>query len=191
MQPIAAAPRTPRGAIADLCCGAEVVRHDARPCLRSDSCLCTRIDPMHAYRRTAKASPRGVKQLRSAGAQKVWSETASGAKTERAQLRRALDQLERGDVLMVTRLDRLARSTRDLLNIIATIADKRAGFRSLGDTWADTTTAHGDRHGGTCFDSGLAQVPEPPDPGGSSPAGKDMIMSSHTVFEATRARRAS
>ncbi len=46
-------------------------------------------------------------------------------------------------VLMVTRLDRLARSTRDLLNIMATIAEKRAGFRSLGDTWADTTTAHG------------------------------------------------
>ena len=44
---------------------------------------------------------------------------------------------------MVTRLDRLARSTRDLLNILATIADKKAGFRSLGDTWANTTTAHG------------------------------------------------
>ena len=46
-------------------------------------------------------------------------------------------------MLMVTRLDRLARSTRDLLNTLATIADKEAGFRSLGDTWADTTTAHG------------------------------------------------
>src|ERR1700694_4751326 len=44
---------------------------------------------------------------------------------------------------MVTRLDRLARSTRDLLNTLATIADKKAGFRSLGDTWANTTTAHG------------------------------------------------
>jgi len=44
---------------------------------------------------------------------------------------------------MVTRLDRLARSTRDLLNILAVITDKKAGFRSLGDTWADTTTAHG------------------------------------------------
>jgi DNA invertase Pin-like site-specific DNA recombinase len=43
----------------------------------------------------------------------------------------------------VTRLDRLARSTRDLLNILAAIAEKRAGFRSLGDSWADTTTAHG------------------------------------------------
>jgi len=44
---------------------------------------------------------------------------------------------------MVTRLDRLARSTRDLLNILAQIADKGAGFRSLGDAWADTTTPHG------------------------------------------------
>jgi DNA invertase Pin-like site-specific DNA recombinase len=51
--------------------------------------------------------------------------------------------LDSGDVLMVTRLDRLARSTRDLPNVLATVADKRAGFRSLGDTWADTTTAHG------------------------------------------------
>ncbi|MGC2336530.1 MAG: recombinase family protein [Pseudolabrys sp.] len=45
--------------------------------------------------------------------------------------------------MLVTRLDRLARSTRDLLNVLATIADKGAGFKSLADTWADTTTAHG------------------------------------------------
>jgi DNA invertase Pin-like site-specific DNA recombinase len=44
---------------------------------------------------------------------------------------------------MVTRLDRLARSTRDLLNTLATITDRKAGFQSLGDVWADTTTAHG------------------------------------------------
>jgi DNA invertase Pin-like site-specific DNA recombinase len=58
-------------------------------------------------------------------------------------LRRALDHLDKGDVLMVTRLDRLARSTRDLLNTLAAITGKGAGFRSLNDTWADTTTAHG------------------------------------------------
>ena len=46
-------------------------------------------------------------------------------------------------MLMVTRLDRLARSTRDLLNILDTIAKAGAGFKSLGDAWADTTTAHG------------------------------------------------
>jgi DNA invertase Pin-like site-specific DNA recombinase len=84
-----------------------------------------------------------VKQLRAAGAEKVFKETASGAKTDRTQLRRALAQIDADDVLMVTRLDRLARSTRDLLNTLAQIADKGAGFRSLGDAWADTTTAHG------------------------------------------------
>jgi DNA invertase Pin-like site-specific DNA recombinase len=45
--------------------------------------------------------------------------------------------------LLVTRLDRLARSTRDLLNTLADIADRKAGFKSLGDQWANTTTAHG------------------------------------------------
>jgi DNA invertase Pin-like site-specific DNA recombinase len=58
-------------------------------------------------------------------------------------LRLAIGKLEKGDVLTVTRLDRLARSTRDLLNTLATITGKGAGFRSLNDTWADTTTAHG------------------------------------------------
>jgi len=58
-------------------------------------------------------------------------------------LRRVLAQLGKGDVLMVTRLDRLARSTRDLLNILDAITKAGAGFRSLGDTWADTTTAQG------------------------------------------------
>ena len=52
-------------------------------------------------------------------------------------------QLGTDDVLLVTRLDRLARSTRDLLNTLAAVAAKGARFRSLGDTWADTTTAHG------------------------------------------------
>ena len=84
-----------------------------------------------------------VAALRKHGAGKVFREVASGAKTNRAQLRRVIDQLAAGDVLMVTRLDRLARSTRDLLNTLAAIADRKAGFRSLTDTWADTTTSHG------------------------------------------------
>jgi DNA invertase Pin-like site-specific DNA recombinase len=84
-----------------------------------------------------------VRQLAKAGCNKVFREVASGGKTERAQLRRLLASIEAGDVVMVTRLDRLARSTRDLLNTLAAIADRKAGFRSLGDTWADTTTAHG------------------------------------------------
>ena len=84
-----------------------------------------------------------VAQLTQAGADKDFKEVASGAQTDRAQLHRLLKALDEGDVLLVTRLDRLARSTRDLLNTLALIADKRAGFRSLGDVWADTTTAHG------------------------------------------------
>jgi DNA invertase Pin-like site-specific DNA recombinase len=84
-----------------------------------------------------------VAALTGAGADKVFHEVASGAQTDRTQLRRVLTVLEGGDVLLVTRLDRLARSTRDLLNTLATITGKGAGFRSLGDAWADTTTPHG------------------------------------------------
>jgi DNA invertase Pin-like site-specific DNA recombinase len=84
-----------------------------------------------------------VAALQAAGAVRVFRETASGAKTDRAQLRRAVAGLGKGDVLLVTRLDRLARSTRDLLNTLAAITEAKAGFRSLSDAWADTTTAHG------------------------------------------------
>jgi len=84
-----------------------------------------------------------ARQLRAAGAGKVFREVASGAKTDRPQLARLVSELAAGDVMMVTRLDRLARSTRDLLNTLAAITEKKAGFRSLGDAWADTTTAHG------------------------------------------------
>ena len=85
-----------------------------------------------------------VRQLTKAGCRKIFRDVhVSGAKTDRAQLRRVIDQLGPGDVLMVTRLDRLARSTRDLLSTLAAITDRKAGFRSLGDAWADTTTSHG------------------------------------------------
>jgi DNA invertase Pin-like site-specific DNA recombinase len=84
-----------------------------------------------------------VRQLTKAGCKKVFREIASGAKTDRAQLRRLLDVLDAGDVLAVTRLDRLARCTRDLLNTLAAITVKKAGFKSIGDAWADTTTSHG------------------------------------------------
>ena len=68
---------------------------------------------------------------------------ASGAKTDRPELARVIRGLEVGDVLIVTRLDRLARSTRDLLNVLDAVAKQGAGFRSLKDAWADTTTPHG------------------------------------------------
>jgi DNA invertase Pin-like site-specific DNA recombinase len=81
--------------------------------------------------------------LAAAGAGKVFAEKVSGAQTDRKQLAKAIAALGAGDVLLVTRLDRLARSTRDLLNVLATISEKGAGFRSIADAWADTTTAHG------------------------------------------------
>jgi len=84
-----------------------------------------------------------ARQLAKAGCRKVFREVASGAKTDRQQLRRAIAALQPGDVLVVTRLDRLARSTRDLLNTLAAITERKAGFRSLADAWADTTTPHG------------------------------------------------
>ena len=82
-------------------------------------------------------------ELMAAGCAKVFKEKASGAKTDRPELAKVIGRLEPGDVLLVTRLDRLARSTRDLLNVIAAISERGAGFRSLKDAWADTTTPHG------------------------------------------------
>jgi DNA invertase Pin-like site-specific DNA recombinase len=82
-------------------------------------------------------------ELRAEGCAKVYREKVSGAKTDRPELAKLLRALDPGDVLMVTRLDRLARSTRDLLNVLDVVAKREAGFRSLKDTWADTTTPHG------------------------------------------------
>jgi DNA invertase Pin-like site-specific DNA recombinase len=73
----------------------------------------------------------------------VFSEKVSGAKTDRAALAKAIAALAEGDRLIVTKLDRLARSTREVLNTLAAIGDKGASFKSLGDSWADTTTPAG------------------------------------------------
>src|SRR4029450_266376 len=82
-------------------------------------------------------------ELMAAGCAKVFKEKVSGAKTDRPELGKVIRRLEPDDVLVVTRLDRLARSTRDLLNILGGIAERGAGFKSLKDTWCDTTTPHG------------------------------------------------
>jgi DNA invertase Pin-like site-specific DNA recombinase len=84
-----------------------------------------------------------VAELTAAGCAKVFKEKASGARGDRAELAKVLRRLEPSDVLVVTRLDRLARSTRDLLNVLAAVTERGAGFRSLKDTWSDTTTPHG------------------------------------------------
>jgi DNA invertase Pin-like site-specific DNA recombinase len=82
--------------------------------------------------------------LKAAGAERVFAEKVSGAITDRKQLAKAIQALSDGDVLLVTRLDRSARSTRDLLNILDNISRRGAKFRSLADAWADTTTPHGE-----------------------------------------------
>jgi DNA invertase Pin-like site-specific DNA recombinase len=82
-------------------------------------------------------------ELHAAGCAKVYAEKISGARSNRPELAKVLKRLDTGDVLIVTRLDRLARSTRDLLNILDDIAKRGAGFKSLHDAWADTTCAHG------------------------------------------------
>jgi DNA invertase Pin-like site-specific DNA recombinase len=84
-----------------------------------------------------------IEHLNHAGCGKIYSETKSGAKTDRRARRHCLAALRPGDVLVVTRLDRLARSTRDLFNVLAEIGERSAAFRSLTDTSADTTTPHG------------------------------------------------
>src|ERR1700751_3190893 len=72
-------------------------------------------------------------QLKSAGCTKIFREKISGARADRSELVKLLNPVAQGDTVIVTRLDRLARSTRDLLNILAKIGDRGAGFRSLGD----------------------------------------------------------
>jgi DNA invertase Pin-like site-specific DNA recombinase len=81
--------------------------------------------------------------LKAAGIAKVYSDKASGAKTDRPQLAKLLKRLEPGDQVIVTRLDRLARSTRDLLNTLDAIGKAQCTFRSIADAWADTSTPHG------------------------------------------------
>lgn len=83
--------------------------------------------------------------LKAAGCSVVMLETASGASREgRPKLQLLLDVLGEGDVLIVTKLDRLARDTVDMLQIVGEIGDKKAGMKSLEESWADTTTAAGE-----------------------------------------------
>jgi DNA invertase Pin-like site-specific DNA recombinase len=81
-------------------------------------------------------------ELHRAGAAKVYREKASGV-VRRPQLEKLLRVISEGDVVLVTRLDRLARSTRDLLNTLDKIGKAGAQFKSLREVWADTTTPHG------------------------------------------------
>jgi DNA invertase Pin-like site-specific DNA recombinase len=81
--------------------------------------------------------------LKKAGATSIFKEKISGVRADRPQLARMVATLRRGDLVFVTRLDRLGRSVRELLNLLADFDKLGVGFRSLGDPWCDTTTAHG------------------------------------------------
>ncbi len=81
--------------------------------------------------------------LRSAGCSKIYSEKESGAKTNRPELARLLKAVRKGDTVVITRLDRLARSTRDLLNVLHGISEAGAAFRVLDNAALDTSTPHG------------------------------------------------
>jgi DNA invertase Pin-like site-specific DNA recombinase len=84
-------------------------------------------------------------QLRAAGcnSRNIYREKVTGAHSDRRQLLRMLGKLAPGDVVTVTRIDRLARSTFDLFAIVKQIVDAGAQFRSLAEPWADTGTSTG------------------------------------------------
>jgi DNA invertase Pin-like site-specific DNA recombinase len=81
--------------------------------------------------------------LRKAKCRRLFQEKISGARADRPELQRMLDQLREGDTVVVWRLDRLARSTRNLLELCETINAAGAGLRSIGEPWADTTSPAG------------------------------------------------
>ena len=81
-----------------------------------------------------------VAALKAAGCERIFREKASGGRWDRPELHRLLDQLRKGDVLVVWKLDRLSRSLRDVLIIMERLAEAKAGLRSLTESF-DTTTA--------------------------------------------------
>src|SRR6202451_3897412 len=83
-----------------------------------------------------------VAALKAAGCERIYREKASGGRWDRPELHRLLDQLRKGDVLVVWKLDRLSRSLRDVLTIIERVQEAKAGFRSLTEAM-DTTTPAG------------------------------------------------
>jgi DNA invertase Pin-like site-specific DNA recombinase len=83
---------------------------------------------------------RQIKQLREAGCEKIYCDKTSGATTERQELKRLLDALHPGDVIIVSDLTRFSRSTRDLFELMDLIKSKGAALKSIKDTWLDTTS---------------------------------------------------
>lgn len=84
-----------------------------------------------------------VERLKAAGAEKIFEEKKSGLDRERIELARCLEYLREGDTLLITKLDRLARSTGDLYAIVSRLQEKGVGFRVLDDSAIDTTSRTG------------------------------------------------
>src|SRR5262245_12072167 len=84
-----------------------------------------------------------IEALKAAGCERIYAEKRSGADGERKELTRLLNAARPGDTVVVTRLDRLARSTRDLLNTLDRFGKNGIGFKSLREIAIDTTTPHG------------------------------------------------
>lgn len=81
--------------------------------------------------------------LKKAGCEKIFREKLSGFTRQRPEFQRMIDQIRPGDTIIVWKLDRLARSTRDLLNTMETINEAAGKFQSLSEPWANTTTRAG------------------------------------------------
>lgn len=86
---------------------------------------------------------RQLDALKENGAEKVFTEKATGKKTDRPELMHLMDQLRDGDIVIISELTRLSRSTKDLFVIVEQIQSKGANIKSLKETWLDTTTPHG------------------------------------------------
>ena len=109
----------------------------------------TKIEPQNRRLGYARVSTYGqtldaqLEQLRGAGCTKIYREKVTGAHNDRRELLDMLKHLAPGDVVTVTRIDRLARSTFDLFAIVKQIVDAGGQFRSLAEPWADTATRTG------------------------------------------------
>ena len=84
-----------------------------------------------------------LEALKAAGAETIYREKISGARADRPQLAKLMASLKEGDIVLVTKLDRLGRSTRELLDLIEAIGIAGAAFRSLGDPLWDTSSSQG------------------------------------------------
>ena len=86
---------------------------------------------------------RQIDSLKISGAEEIIQEKITGTKADRPELNRLLDKLRKGDVILVTGLTRLSRSTKDLFSLVDKIEKKGANIKSLKESWLDTTTPQG------------------------------------------------